>query len=565
MLFRSCLAVFLVGCTLPAEEPPTAHDSAALGEVATWSSSGDFPDLAGSAGWSYLQGSAGEVFSPMTYVPARGRYEGTSSYCFNGPTWMHPGVSARAVRKWVAPASPARARGTRVRLRGSVRRPDSRGDGANVWIHHHPAGQPVTPLWQGFLSDTKPHTVDVSVWLEPGEPIYIIVDNAGTASYDTVLVDIDIDEAPRVAIPAAGLDHADPTLPGTLAAQFAAHDESSGDPIVYELTGGDEYFLTGPVRLPARASLVSDSAVPARLTATPAAIGKSHMLELSDYSALRGIHLDGRHHTHRIVHAGETHHLRIIGSTLENSRNDYACARQPASEHPSCTALPPCVDEHPRPHLLHAPHASYAIIESSSFFNAGTDSYLPQCWPADTTASALNVNDAYHLVVVGSQVWSALAHGIHINNATHVVIEDNVIERTGLTHTFGPDKPAQSGDGIGGYHPDCERSVDYQIRGNYIRESFNQGIHVAGWDIAIEDNVVEDGANYGIFVQDWRDPIVYSRNVVVRDNVVRRNVADDIRVERYYAGTVTAPGASFGYPIYVPNWSWCGDFGKIAK
>ncbi len=170
------------------------------------------------------------------------------------------------------------------------------------------------------------------------------------------------------------------------------------------------------------------------------------------------------------------------------------------------------------------------IIKSIGFKSSGSHQGKahPLDWPA--RAHAIWMRGALEVHIRENTLSHTLGGGVNFGGCRDVVVEGNTIQYTGLARLYDENANYVS-DGITAYKNrssiygwiySWRRPENFVIVGNQIINSHNNGIHVSGNLITIEDNVVRGQRYRGIYYGHWNeggriaeDPMV---NTTIKDN-----------------------------------------------
>ncbi len=172
----------------PNETPPTpAPDNTGVVPT-TYKFSTGFSSVQGTNNWFY-QSSGSGTYTNMTWDAPNSRWKGSETYLLVAATYMHPGVNADSVIKWIAPKA-----GT-IEIKGTVGDTNAVcGDGviatvikggASLWQETIPNGAGLIPNQSGFNVipvPAKSHTLTTTV--AAGDSIYFIVNKKGENTCD---------------------------------------------------------------------------------------------------------------------------------------------------------------------------------------------------------------------------------------------------------------------------------------------------------------------------------------------------------------------------------------------
>ncbi len=153
------------------------------------------------------------------------------------------------------------------------------------------------------------------------------------------------------------------------------------------------------------------------------------------------------------------------------------------------------------------------VIKNIGFKSSGSNQGKahPSEWPA--RAHAIWMRGVLEVHIRGNTLSHTLGGGVNFGGCRDVVVEENIIRHTGLARLYDVNADYVS-DGITAYKNrssiygwiySYRRPERFVIVGNEVTNSHNNGIHVSGNSLIIEDNIVRGQRYRGIYYGHWNE------------------------------------------------------------
>ncbi len=235
------------------------------------------------------------------------------------------------------------------------------------------------------------------------------------------------------------------------------------------------------------------------------------LVVLGDNTLLYKLELNGNHRAQHIINAGSTTNARIrlnaIHKTSLTGNRSF--------------------------HLIVALESTDITIEANLMRRAGVSGPVnPTASPGALASAAIYAGRSTDAYINANNIAYTLSAGIDFTGSTGTVVTNNLIDFTGLGAVFDPKLP--SADGITSYHNlqgNTNRNI--VVTGNTVTRWHNNGIHVTGRGLQIDNNRVDGGectitgaGNCGrtILFSDWRpSPKDCTYEVSLQNNEIGRD------------------------------------------
>lgn len=293
-------------------------------------------------------------------------------------------------------------------------------------------------------------------------------------------------------------DHANATTVGSIAWYFSTYGAGN----IYILTSsGATYNLNNTITLPTNSVMGAYGTSSMVTLLGTSGMNKKTLLTVGNGSRLQYMTIDGNRYTNTVVNASNSTGTEIKYCTIKNTKNNYVAA-----------------DGSVYNLLINANNSVDINIHDCSLQNAGAN---PKLNPTENISKGYGILlwNSVNSIIKNNTIAYTTTCGIDITGSAGVDVIGNSITQTALNRDpstgtcVGP-----IADGITGYHNWKSNSEDFYIYNNTISYAGNHGIHVSGRIINIQNNTISSQQLSGIMVDDWRDTIEYSEDVIVRNN-----------------------------------------------
>ena len=186
---------------------PTTISAASGNETSTaYTASNGFSSTQGLNQWYHMEGSGGVYTNLTNYDSGSQLWRDPNTYPFVGGNSFHPGTSASAVKKWVAPQNGS------VDISGVIYAVSASSVGVNVQILKNNI-----LLWSGLVTSSGNVTPTgvTGIPMKAGDAIYFVVSNNGSINYDYTQWDPTVTLTTQVNYQGTGYDSMSGITTGT--------------------------------------------------------------------------------------------------------------------------------------------------------------------------------------------------------------------------------------------------------------------------------------------------------------------------------------------------------------
>lgn len=274
------------------------------------------------------------------------------------------------------------------------------------------------------------------------------------------------------------------------------------------------------------------------------------MIRMSDESTLENLRVNGKNYPKIIVEMSGTSGATVRNNIIENAKNNL-------------TTLD---NTYYKVIGIHGNSANNYLITKNSIKKIGFPKINHAAWPEKGQGAGIYLPSSRNGTVTYNTIRWTLTAGIDLTGTINADISYNNIYDVALNYQY--DAATQyTGDAITAYHNLTNPSyVNYIVYGNYIRRSYNHGIHLSGKHLDIRYNDIGDVRNASIYVGDWREPVECSSVVWIQHNKVvsgwgyRKSIKGNNYKETTFwpsanIGDVDENSLFFGDDSCILNWS----------
>jgi Right handed beta helix region len=291
-------------------------------------------------------------------------------------------------------------------------------------------------------------------------------------------------------------DHANATTAHSIAWYFKTYGTGN----TYVLTSsGTSYNLNKGISVPANCIFQGSNALGTYTLIASNGLAGGNMVTLGSGCTLQYMTIDGNRYPNTVVAMGSTTGVCLSNCVVQNSNNNYTGGGYSICIEANSTTNP--------------------IISQCSLLNAGCNPKLNGI-TNQSGGYGVIMWDSTNALIKDCIISNTLTCGMGLGGSRYVNIISNRLYNTGLNrlvptngYTDGP-----IADGITAYHNWAPWAENFFIYGNTINGTGNHGIHVSGSQINIQNNTILNQQLCAVQVDDWRTPLEYSDNVIIRSN-----------------------------------------------